>query len=79
MGQQAEQPQSFEAALARLEEVAVILDRNEVSLTEALQLCVEAATLTRYCREQLAAAEGKLEQLIEAANGEVTIAPMTEL
>lgn len=79
MEQQAEQPQSFEAALARLEEVAVILDRNEVSLADALKLCAEAAALTRYCREQLAAAEGKLEQLIEAANGDVAIAPLTEI
>ena len=33
----------------------------------------EAASLTRFCREQLAEAEGKLEQLVEAANGEVHI------
>lgn len=72
------QPKSFEEALARLEEIAVALDRNEVPLAQALQLCAEAATLTKYCRAQLAAAEGRLEQLVEAANGEVRIIPLEE-
>jgi exodeoxyribonuclease VII small subunit len=69
---------TFEQALARLEEIAGLLDRNEVALAEALQLCAEAATLSRYCREQLADAEGKLEKLVEAANGKTRIEPLEE-
>ncbi|HEY3377751.1 MAG TPA: exodeoxyribonuclease VII small subunit [Armatimonadota bacterium] len=64
---------TFEEALARLEAIALALDRNDVPLAAALALCAEAATLTRFCRAQLAEAEGKLEQLVEAANGEVRI------
>ena len=66
-----ETPENFEKALARLEEIALLLDRNDVPLADALALCAEAAALTRYCREQLSEAEGKLEQLVEAANGEM--------
>lgn len=65
------EPKNFEEALARLEEISTLLDRNEVSLAEALNLCAEAATLTNYCRAQLSKAEGKLEQLIESVNGEL--------
>ena len=65
------EPQSFEQALARLEEIVTALDRNEVTLTEALALCAEATTLKDYCRRQLDEAEGKLEQLLESANGTV--------
>jgi exodeoxyribonuclease VII small subunit len=72
------EPKSFEQALARLEEIATALDRNEVPLAEALSLCAEAAVLRDYCRQQLNEAEGKLEQLIEAANGQVQVAPLEE-
>jgi len=66
-------PQNFEEALARLEAIAAALDRNEVPLAEALTLCAEAAELTRYCRAQLAEAEGKLERLLVNEEGEVRL------
>ena len=69
-------PHSFEEALARLEEIARALDRGETPLAESLELCAEAAQLTRYCRTQLSEAEGKLEQLVELANGEVRVEPL---
>lgn len=72
------QPKSFEEALARLDEIATALDRNDVPLAEALALCAEAASLAKYCREQLATAEGKLDKLIEAANGELSTLPLDE-
>jgi len=67
---------SFEVALARLEEIAVLLDRNDVPLAEALTLCAEAATLTRLCRTILTDAEGTLERLLEAADGSVCVEPL---
>ena len=72
------QPKSFEVALARLEEIALALDHNDVPLAQALQWCGEAAALTTYCRAQLVAAEGRLEQLVEAANGDVRIVPLLD-
>lgn len=69
---------SFEDALARLEEIAALLDRNEAPLKDALELCAEAADLARFCRAQLTVAEGKLEQLRETSTGEVSIEPLAD-
>jgi exodeoxyribonuclease VII small subunit len=66
-----ETPRNFEQALARLEEIAAALDRNDVPLAEALTLCAEAAELRTFCRARLNEAEGKLQQLEELANGEI--------
>ena len=71
-------PQNFESALNRLEEITTLLDRNDIPLADALGYCVEAAELTRYCRTQLVEAEGKLEQLVEAANGEASFLTLEE-
>ncbi len=71
-----QQPASFEQALARLEEIASRLDRSEVPLAEALELCAEAAALTRICRVRLTEAEGKLQQLVELANGDIRLEPL---
>lgn len=70
------EPVSFEQALARLEEIAQLLDRSEVPLADALELCAEAAKLTRFSRARLAEAEGKLQQLVELANGELRLEPL---
>ena len=76
--QQPVTPQSFEQALARLEEIANLLDRNDVPLAEALSLCAEAASLRQFCRARLSDAEGKLQQLEELANGEIRLEPLRE-
>lgn len=70
-------PENFEQALARLEEIAATLERNDVPLTESLALVTEAAHLKRYCRAQLTEAEGRLEKLVELADGDIRIEPMT--
>ena len=66
-------PRTFEQALARLEEIANTLDRNDVPLDDALKLCLEAAELRKFCRARLNEAEGKLQQLEELANGEIRL------
>lgn len=66
-------PQTFEQALARLEEIANTLDRSDVPLDDALKLCLEAAELRKFCRARLSEAEGKLQQLEELANGEIRL------
>lgn len=67
------EPQNFEQALARLEEIAATLERNDVPLAESLALVTEAAHLKRYCRTQLTEAEGTLERLVELADGEIRV------
>jgi exodeoxyribonuclease VII small subunit len=69
---------TFEAALARLEAIATRLERDEVPLAEMMTLCSEATVLTQQCRRKLIEAEGKLEQLVELANGELRREPFAE-
>lgn len=71
----AHQGQSFESALARLEEIVARLESSEVSLEEAIGLVQEGDELSRFCEQQLRAAEGKVLQLVERL-GEVELAPV---
>ena len=54
---------TFEAALARLEEILRRLEQGDASLDEALELWREGDVLHRRCVELLAAAEGRIEDL----------------
>jgi exodeoxyribonuclease VII small subunit len=58
----------FEAALARLEEIARRLEGGDVPLDDALALWAEGDALRRRCEELLAAAEGRVEQLDAGAD-----------
>jgi len=62
-GQAAEQPQSYEAAAARVEEIIRRLDSGEASLDETLALVSEGKTLIELCASQLAAVGNALEEL----------------
>lgn len=57
------QPQSYEAAAARVEEIIRRLDSGQASLDETLALVSEGKTLIELCATQLAAVGGKLEEL----------------
>ncbi len=59
----AEQPQSYEAAAARVEEIIRRLDSGEASLDETLALVGEGKTLIELCATQLAAVGDALEEL----------------
>lgn len=58
-----EQPQSYEAAAARVEEIIKRLDSGNASLNETLELVSEGKTLIEQCARQLAEVSGALEQL----------------
>lgn len=60
---------SFEATLARLEQVAAALDRDDLPLEQALALFEEGIAKLREASAQLADAEGKVQTLIEQAQG----------
>ncbi len=55
----------FEKAMARLNEIAELMSR-ELPLEESMKLYTEAVELTKQCREHIAGAKLKIEQL-EAA------------
>jgi len=63
--------ETFEEALAQLEEVVKRLEDESVGLEEALKLFERGVKLARRCRTQLAGVERRVEQLLaEAAEGE---------
>lgn len=54
---------SIEEQLQRLEEIATLLDRGEVSLDEQLQLFEEGMKRSAECRAYLENAELRIQQL----------------
>lgn len=67
--------QTFEQALARLEEIAERLESGDLALEEAIALAEEGLKLSQYCEKQLTEAEGKIEQLVERM-GAVHLEPL---
>jgi exodeoxyribonuclease VII small subunit len=62
---------TFEDALAQLEEVVARLEDESVGLEEALRLFERGVKLARRCRTQLESVERRVEQLLsEAGEGE---------
>ena len=58
-----EQPQTYESATARLDEIIQRLDSGEAQLRETLELCEEAKSLIEYCAGELAAVDQGLKEL----------------
>jgi len=47
------QPESYEAAVERLEEIIDRLDSGQAGLRETLELCREGRELVKYCAAEL--------------------------
>ena len=60
---------SFEAALARLDEIVAALERDSVPLSELMKLYEEGVTLLRLCNDQLDTAEQKVKLLKMTPDG----------
>jgi exodeoxyribonuclease VII small subunit len=56
-------PENYESAVARLEQIIARLDSGEAELRETLELCVEAKRLIEFCKAELDAVSGELEEL----------------
>jgi exodeoxyribonuclease VII small subunit len=54
---------TFEKSLARLEEIASLLESDEINLEEALRLYEEGINLSRSCLDTLQKAELKITEL----------------
>lgn len=61
----------FETALSELEEIVRRLDREELQLDEALALFERGVENLRTAGRLLDEAEGRIEELIEDASGEL--------
>lgn len=64
-----EKEMTFEAALARLEELVHKMEAGEETLDGTLSAFEEGITLVRFCTEKLDAAEQKIKTLTETAAG----------
>ncbi|HEY3729878.1 MAG TPA: exodeoxyribonuclease VII small subunit [Steroidobacteraceae bacterium] len=56
---------AFEAALAQLESLVTRLESGELPLEEALRTFEQGVRLTRECQAALAAAQQKVQQLLQ--------------
>ena len=73
-----EQSKSFEASVARLEEIVRQMERGDVPLEQALSLFEEGTSLIRTCSKQLDEAELKVVRLMKGPEGEPVELPFTE-
>ena len=71
------EPQTYEEAAARVEEIIRRLDSGDASLNETLELVREGKALIELCAGELQAVAGaleelRLEELVERLEGEVS-------
>ncbi len=62
-------PESFEAAMQRLEEIAAALEAGDLPLEESLQMFEEGVELSKYCAAKLEEAEQRLKRLVRKEGG----------
>lgn len=60
---------TFEENLERLEQIATSLDRDDLSLEQALTLFEEGIAKLKAASTELAKAEGRVAKLVEKAEG----------
>jgi len=70
---------TFEESLKKLETIVSKLEHGDLTLEESLKLFEEGVTLSAACKQELEAAEGKVQLLVKQRDGGVkTEAFMTE-
>jgi len=72
---QSNEPQDFETALTRLEEIVKKLESGELPLDSALELFEEGIRLSRFCSSTLERAERRVEILLKTEAGQMQAAP----
>jgi exodeoxyribonuclease VII small subunit len=66
---------SFEESLKRLETVVDQLEKGELTLEDSLKLFEEGVNLTANCKQELDAAEGKVQVLVKQRDGSLEAEP----
>lgn len=72
-----QEKKSFEASLARLEELVRALESGALTLDESLKLYEEGVGLVRACNEELDRTEAKIKILKESPDGAIKAADFT--
>lgn len=60
---------TFEQAIKRLEEIVKLLEDNQISLDQSIELFQEGIQLSKYCNDKLTSVEDKLSKIL--INGEL--------
>jgi len=68
--------ESYEAVIARLQEIVAKLEEGDLPLDQSLKLFEEGVALARECARKLDEAQGLIEKLIESANGQPQTVPV---
>lgn len=61
--------QTFEGAMARLEQIVRAMERGDVALEESLKLFQEGTELVRFCQKQLDEAQLQVKRIMTAPDG----------
>lgn len=66
---------TFEEEVKQLETIVAQLERGDLPLEESIRLFEEGMRLSASCKQQLEAAEGKVQMLIRQRDGSLQPAP----
>ncbi|HEX8710308.1 MAG TPA: exodeoxyribonuclease VII small subunit [Terracidiphilus sp.] len=66
---------SFEESLKKLETIVGQLEKGDLPLEESLKLFEDGVSLSSACKQELDAAEGKVEMLIKQRDGSLKAEP----
>ncbi len=66
---------SFEESLKKLETIVDQLEKGDLALEESLKLFEEGVGLSAACKQELDAAEGKVQMLVKQRDGSVKAEP----
>jgi exodeoxyribonuclease VII small subunit len=66
---------NFEDSLKKLESIVAQLEQGDLPLEESLKLFEEGVGLSAACKQELDAAEGKVQMLIKQRDGSIKLEP----
>ncbi|HUH62833.1 MAG TPA: exodeoxyribonuclease VII small subunit [Terracidiphilus sp.] len=69
---------SFEESLNKLESIVERLEKGDLSLEESLKLFEEGVQLSAACKQEIDAAEGKVQVLVKQRDGSLKAEPFLE-
>ncbi len=69
---------SFEAAMARLDEIVELLESGQLELDQAVAAYEEGIRLARHCAAVLETTERRVMQVLEGPEGQLTLVPLAE-
>lgn len=66
---------NFEESLRKLETIVGQLEQGDLALEESLKLFEQGVTLSSACKQELDAAEGKVQMLVKQRDGSLKPEP----